>query len=236
VSQLSKALQSEELPHPIQGNQQNPRIGHSAPSPNKTELREVASQYRLIKERASFYNQLGSLNDCSETPWAILNKHYSVLWIQQQPYLVDIDCLYRHWLHTKMAHEEFSFVSRPLLVTVCYSLVDKTVSEPLQRLLLSVGITIEVGDEELIIRTIPIAIPYLDLKLFFDGLFEIKNCSLSHLHQHLVNSQLIDAYQLSGEERMELSQYIMDIQPNEPIYSLVLKPLTSDNCRMLFDV
>jgi DNA mismatch repair protein MutL len=232
VSQLSKAIQSEGLPHGMEFNQ-SPTS--RSPSSN-TELREVTSNYRVMKGPPSFYNQPPPFNDYDGIPWTILNKHYSVLWIKQEPYLVDIGCLYQQWLQKQMIQDEFSFASRPLLVTINYPLANKIISEELQRLIPSVGIIIEVKDEEMIIRSIPIAIPYLDLKLFFDGLLELRSYSLAQLQYHLVAAQLIDAHQLSREERMELSQYLMHLHHNEHHHSLLFKPLTVDTCRMFLNV
>lgn len=230
VSQLSKALQCEEFSPVMEVNPVR-----AAPSSN-TELREITSKYQVMKKSHSFYEQPSTSSDYDAPPWIILNKHYSVLWIKQMPYLVDVGCLYRQWLQTQMIHEDFSFASRPLLVTIRYPLESKMVGEELLALLYSVGITIELKNEEMIIRTIPVALPYLDLKLFFDGLLELKECSESQMHYHLIHSQLIDAQQLSGEERIQLSHYLIYLQPNEPIHSLLFKPLNVDNCRMLLDV
>lgn len=173
-----------------------------------------------------------------QTPWTVLNKHYCLVWFQQQPYLVDVLYIYQQWLLQQLKPENSPLKSRPLLVAVRYPLSSSLKQEinELQRCLLSLGIVIEEHAAELIIRAVPISLPYLDLKQFFTRIAQIDSFSLVLLKHELMHSQVIDAYQLSIEERSALTQYVLSLQNSKTMQSTGFKPLTADDCRMLLHV
>lgn len=234
VAQLTKALQVEEQSRSVVPS----NIGISNPSVSwaKTELRELHSNYNLVRNVAPVHSLQAKNSMVEDIPWTALNKHYSLLWIKQEPYLVDIARLYHSWLQQKIS-QDIPLASRPLLVTVRYSLTQPIVEfNELQSLLLSLGLSVEQQKEELVIRTIPIALPYLDLKLFFDGVLSLTHYSLSVIEHYLIQAQIIDSRQLTPEERMELSQYLIYIQESTSSQNMAYKHFTADDCRMLLNV
>lgn len=172
-----------------------------------------------------------SLNE--ETPWTILNKQFSLLWLAHQPYLVDIPCLHQAWLKQQLKSESYPLASRPLLVAVRFSIAKqfKEVNK-LQHALVNLGINIEIQDEDILIRSIPVCIPYLDLRTFCDGLVPLASFSLEQMQEHLVQAQAIEAAQLGIEERMDLSRFLKVKAGDFKAY----KPFTVEDCRMLLDV
>lgn len=170
-------------------------------------------------------------------PWIMLNKQYALLWLQQQPFLVDLVQVYQAWLKQYVLREPLALEPRPLLVSVRTPLTKnlKLGLYELQHCLLALGVVIEEHTEELMIRTVPIALPYLDLKLFFARLDRLQHYDLVHVAQELLLSQVIDAQLLSPEEQAALGLYVLELQNNETGSSL-FKPLTLADCRMLLDV
>jgi DNA mismatch repair protein MutL len=216
----------------------------------KNDVREPTPQFvtTKLKSAGAFHERTHEWPVCSSTPqksanieqvpWTVLNKRYCLLWIHKQPYLVDVLEIYQAWLQQNINPEQSPLASRPLLVAVRYPAaphVQQRMYE-LQRSLLSLGIVIEEHANELIIRSVPIMVPYLNIKLFFEQLGHLEDYSLANVQHELVHSQLVDAQQLSVEERAALSEYVLTIQNNTTNQSLFFKPLTMDDCRMLLHV
>ncbi len=231
MAQLTNALASSQNKEPTGNN----NVCEPAPQFSKTEIKLNGT----LNER-QFTPVLASkrsIND--ELPWTNLNKRYSLLWIEQQPYLVDVTCLHQAWLKEQLKEEHLPLASRPLLVAVRYRISEqckKQGAKELQQVLHSLGIIVEIQDEELLIRSIPVRIPYLDLRNFFERIMQLELYSVEQLQEQLVQAQLIEAAQFSIEERAELSQYLIKIQKNMTRTFVAYKPFTADDCRMLLDV
>jgi DNA mismatch repair protein MutL len=190
------------------------------------------------------YPQLFALNshiDCSEddVPWVILNNGYILAFIQQQPYLVDVLALQKSLAQEQLAKASLPLASRPLLVPIRYSLPalwQKKVNELCSHLN-QLGIQLEIaGEGEVLIRTIPLSIPYLDLRLFLDAVTRLDKLGLDHLMTLMSQSQVFDPRLLSTEEKMELNQLFIKSHGQERKKPGLFKALTVDDCRNLLNV
>ena len=168
--------------------------------------------------------------------WTVLNQQYCLFWLQQ-PYLVDVLQLYKAWLQQQI-YEQIPLASRPLLVSISYSISDNLAQRinEVQQVLLSFGLVIEEHAREIVVRSVPMSIPYLDLKLFFQQLNDLDDYSLPQLANTVLHSQLFDAQQLSSEERSALSDYLLQLQNDTGQQLNFCKPFTAEDCRMLLHV
>ncbi|MGA9315232.1 MAG: hypothetical protein WBV77_11445 [Solirubrobacteraceae bacterium] len=101
-----------------------------------------------------------------EVPWVILNKSYILAFIKQQPYVVDLLALQKQVLQEHLSQLALPWASRPLLVPIRYLVTQKfkTRVPELSQNLIQLGMHLELlGENEVLIRTIPLNIPYLDL-------------------------------------------------------------------------
>lgn len=170
-----------------------------------------------------------------DVPWVFLNKHYIILFLNELPYIVDISSVYQQWSWQRVTQTDLPLSSRPLLVPIQYAL-----PEALQKFcgqiidaLAQLGLQVELLKEnKLLIRSMPVQLPYLDIPLFFNKLTKHTVFTVDKLLQLVCSSQNINAKYLTAEERSELSHYIIDKQKEE----LFCKPITEEDCRVLLHV
>ncbi|MDP3269014.1 MAG: DNA mismatch repair endonuclease MutL [Legionella sp.] len=169
--------------------------------------------------------------------WIPLNNQYSLIFIQSQPYIVDVVSLHHYWLKMNLKESGFPLVSRPLLVPITYCLPKSLLENysHLQESLAKLGIQIKLLSEDLVsILSIPVKIPHLDLHRLFHQLEGIKHIEHELLIELLINSQIIDPGLLSHEERMELSEFLTRVQDDQK--QTLWRTLTVEDCRMLLNV
>lgn len=174
-----------------------------------------------------------------ETPWVILNNQYVLIFIQQLPYLVDVFALQQYGLQQHLSQLDLPLESRPLLVPVSYTIPPKLIHQTvvLQQGLAPLGIQIEFQTEgKALIKSVPIKIPYLDIRLLLDTVAELQVLTVDKLLEVISKAQVFDPRFLSAEERMELNQLLFLSQTQEIKQHTFYKKLTVDDCRMLLNV
>ena len=196
-------------------------------------LRRVDNKFDSTKSKiAAYYPE-------SQTSWIILNNRYILVFLQQQPYLVDAVTLQQKWLLSQLRAANFPFESRPLLVPISYSIPLKLKNrlEELLQHCRELGVLIECTKEErLLIRSVPIKVPYLDTRLFLDAIAELDSFEVDQLIAVISQSQSFDPKQLSAEERIELNQWLLRVQSMEIRQEGLFKALSIEDCRMLLHV
>jgi DNA mismatch repair protein MutL len=147
--------------------------------------------------------------------WHILNVQFGLMVLSEQPYLVDMAQLQQHWLISRLDEAPWPLACRALLVPMRYSMctIEGELFERFQSMLTSCGIQIDlINPHEVIIRTIPLLLPQLDLKIFLrrfeDICSSLKTMDMFVLRKLLVSSQSFDAHQLSIEERALLAEHL----------------------------
>ena len=174
-----------------------------------------------------------------EHPWVILNNRFVLIFIQQIPYIVDIIELQGQWIREQLSRSELPLITRPLLVPVHYRFSSQTHyrTEELKQILAQLGLKIEFSEQNnVIIRSVPILLPHLDLNLFLDSVVELDNPEFNKLMNILCQSQVFDLKHLSNEERMELNQFLVNIQNQDNKLKNIYKALSIEDCRMLLHV
>ena len=221
TSQITNALQAGEAP------QEEPNYEY-----------ELHSQQPLAHALCEPFPQLAALNSevqqgrtDNKLPWIVLNKHYILTFIEEQPYLVDLPALQKYTL-TELT---LPLASRPLLVPIRYP-----VSEVLKKCgaeLTQLGIHLEyVGDSEVLVRSIPVQLPHLDLRLFFDTVAQLDVITIETLRELLNQTQVFDPQLLSLEEKLELHQLFIKFQGYEQKKTGVFHALTVEHCRNIVHV
>lgn len=169
-------------------------------------------------------------------PWVTLNNKYILAFILQQPYVVDVSVLQRSFIHERLMQQMAPLDSRPLLVPVRYSLTREfhgKLSESSHNLS-SVGIQIELLEESVVvIRSIPLGVPYLDLRLFLDCLMALNVPSVEQLLVLISQAQVFDPLLLSTEEKNELHQFLLESHGQKHHKSALFRALTIEECRNL---
>ncbi|HHF7372776.1 DNA mismatch repair endonuclease MutL [Legionella bozemanae] len=172
----------------------------------------------------------------TELPWIILNSRYILVFIHQQPYVVDVVALHQYRLQEQIPQLVLPLASRPLLVAMRYSFPKKLQgsSLELEQYLKQLGVNLEwLGDNEVIIRSIPLCMPHLDLRLFLDAVAACDVVNQNTFLELMNRSQILDPRLLSLEEKMELNKLFLRLYNEENKKSGLFKVLTSDDCKNL---
>ena len=158
--------------------------------------------------------------------WLVLNTHYGVLFVQQRPYLVHMKRAHQQSLFQQLKQQTLPLAHRPLLVPVRVSVDKKDYAsiEQSRALLTDLGIQLDwVSETELVVRTIPVLLPQLDISKWLDffkkapindkapGIDSVAGRRLlpvqESLHQ-LIQCQSFDAQQLSTDDQSYLAAYV----------------------------
>ena len=177
-----------------------------------------------------------------EEAWIGLNKQYSLFFIDHQPHLVDVVYLYQQWLKNQILGAGFPLEGRPLLVPMSCSIPDKFKNneDQLSHYLSQLGIRVELTkDHCILIRSIPINSPYLDVRLLLEHIAQLDSFTENDLVGAVGQSQSFDAEFLGEDERVALSKFLIQQQTKpmeQTAAGLVSKQLTIEDCRVLLDV
>ncbi len=174
-----------------------------------------------------------------ESSWIILNNQYILVFLEQIPHIVDVIALQKKWLINQLNLDNLPLESRPLLVPVSYEVPPKLKEKmnEFQWIGGQAGVHLEWSQEDrLLIRTVPIKVPHLDLRLFIESLIELECVQFEQVIQVLSQCQRFDLKILSIEERMELNLFLLSAQNQESGLGGIYKALSVDDCRMLLHV
>lgn len=174
----------------------------------------------------------------SKLSWVVLNSQHCLILIQGEPYLVDIIALQQHQLLAYLKQAGFPLQDRPLLVPLSYIIPPTVIQKfnELQKWCSQLGIHMELKNDSLLIRSVPVAVPYLDIRLLLNAIAALDTFQLEDLLELVTCSQRFDPNQLSLDERNELNQWLINLQSQKAWHTKLFKKLSSEDCRMLLDV
>ena len=144
--------------------------------------------------------------------WIILNSQFAILRLQNTAYyLVDIVKLQHHYVALSLQTIPYPFPHRALLVPVRIPLETAADAclEQQRATLLNLGLQFDfIGTHHILIRTMPINLPLLDLERFFLSI-QKSTYDQNDLIQQLIACQTFDAYNTSSIERETLVDFCL---------------------------
>lgn len=220
VSQLTAALKSK--------NEFNEEITYTSFEQASPAQAIYESYPKLAASSKSVY----SLE--TELSWIILNSRYILAFIHQQPYVVDVVSLHQYRLQEQMHQLVLPLASRPLLVAMRYSFPEKLRGSSLDQCLKQLGMSLEwLGENEAVIRSIPLCMPHLDLRLFLDSVAACDVVNQNTLLELMNRAQIFDPRLLNLEEKMELNELLLRLYKEGNKSLGLFKGLTIEDCRNL---
>ncbi|MDI9818422.1 MULTISPECIES: DNA mismatch repair endonuclease MutL [unclassified Legionella] len=209
---------------------QAPTVKEYLPSPisNKVPLQlcEPAS--------ATISPQQDSLPETIEH-WLTLNDAFALLFLKGKPYLVDVAYVQCHWLKSMLAKQPMPLASRPLLVPISYSVKSPEMVDRHKEVLNQVGIQYSwVAENAILIRSLPVAVPHLDLRRFLAAVFQESFHSNLKILELLSMHQTVDLKNMLQEEKEVLVAYIYTLDYHNKDVQWC-KCLSSEFCRDLFN-
>lgn len=182
----------------VTSNDHGPRMQEALPDDRPMHLSSVY-------EPAS----LGDREPASRS-WFILNAQFVLIYVNDHPYLVDVNKAEQARLLSVLHHQVLPLESRLLSVPVS-GVIDKAevpLFEKISPILEQIGLQLDwIGETELLIRTLPLLCSQLDIKRWWQ---QLKTICPEHtnLLTSLVAYQVVDAYQLNDERRTQLMAYL----------------------------
>jgi DNA mismatch repair protein MutL len=175
----------------------------------------------------------GAASDVSEQTLTLLNDSYAVMFYEQSPYLVDVKALYKEGLLQQLAKKTIPFDARPLLVPVRLALNHaETFIADFQEGLTSLGVEIQaIGDNELIVRSIPVDLPQLDIERFITLFSQHPAKTLNEQLMLLVDAYDFDASILDSDGKQDLSVMLADKLAQSRMNNSWCRPLDANKCR-----
>ena len=143
--------------------------------------------------------------------WLVLNSSFVLLFLQDKPYLIDVVSIQRQWLKASLIAEPLPLARRPLLVPISYSIKQVKIEDfnSYKQNLNQLGIDADLaGEDTIILRSLPTAIPYLDIKQFLAASLKSALPTIPFLFELLVSCQTFEAQQARQEETEALICYI----------------------------
>jgi len=144
--------------------------------------------------------------------WITLNPQFAILRFQNAAYyLIDIVKLQHHYMTLSLQTISYPFPHRALLVPVRIPLetAGDACLEQQRAALLNLGLQFDfIGTQHILIRTMPINFPLLDLERFFLAI-QKSTYDQNNLIQQLIACQTSDAYNMSPIERETLVDFCL---------------------------
>lgn len=166
-----------------------------------------------------------------ELQWTFINNTFALIFLEEQPYVVDVAQLYQLWLAQQLKDASKPLSSRPLLVPIKYPFSEK-LKEKLPKLtpiLGQLGIKFDTIDGYIVIKTIPIQTPYLDIAMLFRNLVLVDAESEEAILAMLIRAQALDVKFLSQDERLVLNHFLLNTKTD----TAFCKQITENDCRVL---
>lgn len=166
-------------------------------------------------------------------PFWALNASFAIAFIETQAYLVDIIKLHHAWLRSLLEQDVFPLASRPLLVPIVETL-DLGKLHALEQYFgfcERLGVTLgQLGERSVRVTTVPQRLPQLQIKPFLARVFALRDLDRVEPISLLLECQRINMKQLSPEESMELSEFlVVNLRLGCTVQGFSL-PLTAEAC------
>lgn len=175
----------------------------------------------------------------NESKWIDLNQHFALVFVQEEPYLIDIVSLHRHWLRAFLSKENFPLANRPLLVPVSHTVekINLQYFTDIKKHLEQVGMEISLlGENVLCIRSLPITLPHLDFKQLLNAIFKEYPFTKSELMELLIKHQIFALSNASQAEKDTLIAHMQSLHhENSNEHSAWQRQLSVKLCRDLLN-
>ncbi|WP_158616452.1 DNA mismatch repair endonuclease MutL [Legionella septentrionalis] len=192
----------------------------------------VANKFTELREPHADFS-ISPIGKDNTSVWLPLNDEFTLIFIKDVPFLVDIKQLQYQQKLAFLMEAGFPLPHRPLLVPIIIALQPAQVKAVAiqQQALLKVGIQFDfVSDVQIAIRSIPKCLPHLDIKQVFLNLSEQRLDARDDWLKFLVQCQAFHAEQLSLDEKDELYAHLASFPEKNTSFYL---QLTRENCRLL---
>lgn len=166
-----------------------------------------------------------------------LSDRYTMVSIHEAVYLVDIFLLEKQYLLDMLEKAPLPLAARPLLVPIRYQLPENAPAiTPIIEALAQIGLAVDYDlGKNLLVRSLPILTPHLDLRSFLDTLFSAADLpGLSTLFHYLLSYHRSHAVPLPDEQWQVYMAYLQHIPVEKEPYVRFIRQLTEKICQEIF--
>lgn len=203
--------------------------------PNET----INKQHQPIELRETYAAKpLSLMVSHKNSPWIVINPKVVLAFINKTPFLVYLDELQKQYLGSILRQQNIPFENRPVLVPMTFIVKDgESLLERYQSLLLQFGVVLDmVSEQNIIIRSLPVALPFLNFSLLLEKLSGTKSdLTANELLELMIDCHLVDAHQLNGHQQEELFAYLNVVITSDFNHSWCVH-LDIERCREILHV
>lgn len=172
---------------------------------------DLQARPKLFKQ--PLYAAMQHSPSTESTPnWIIVNSQFALVHVHPPtPYLLDLAMIHHHQITNTLQSLSKPFPHRALLVPVRIDIAESAYRclEQHRATLLDVGIQFDfIGHTQVLIRSIPLQVPLLDIERFFTAI-QSAHGDTDVIFKQLIACQTFDAYNISPIERDTLLEYCM---------------------------
>lgn len=182
---------------------------HSQPTAAKIDMQPHPQHLPIHAEHPS---ETAAWFNTEDVAWQILNAQFAILRLQNSaPYLVDLAKVQHHFTHHTLQTLPRPMPHRALLVPIRITIEASAYSylEQQRPTLLNAGIQFDfLSAQQVLIRTMPLSLPLLDLERFFISIYK-ANSDHNEIFKQLIACQTFDAYNMGTIERQTLVDYCL---------------------------
>lgn len=182
---------------------------HNQPTAAKMDRHLLPQHLPICAEHPSVTTSWFNTEDVA---WQILNAQFAILRLQHSvPYLVDLAKVHHHFANHTLQTLPHPIPHRALLVPIRIAIETSAYSylEQQRPTLLSFGIQFDfLSAQQVLIRTMPLSLPLLDLERFFISIYK-SNADQNDIFKQLIACQTFDTYNMDTIERQTLVDYCL---------------------------
>lgn len=169
------------------------------------------------------------------TDWISLNSDFALLKRGAHSFLLHVKRFYMAYLREQLKQTSLPLIGRPLFVPVSISIETHLPAlESRFSLLAQIGITLSwLGERTLLVRSVPVMTPYLNLKAFILSILSGSISSTLQLIEAMLKHQTVDAEVISELEKQAWIAYLTE--GSQTLHTTYLKPLSKTHCEVFFD-
>ena len=198
------------------------------------EIPNLQEEQATVKDYKKLYQVDSAPTAVSEVAnLHVLNAEFAIYYQAPTPYLVNLAAAYKELCAANLKEASYPLPQRPMLVPFSYKFNEDAYNNllSLQDLLLEYGLTLDfVSANKLVLRTIPLCLPLLDIKSFLDEISSNRGLDRLKLANLIIESQDFNAQLIGVDEQRELMEFII----SKSLFAKCGVHLTNARCQDLF--
>lgn len=195
-----------------------------------------ALSYSVLEPKAHSTYEDRVFGGCDKrSDWMVLNQDFALTFLANKPYLIDLIPLQKAFILDSLVKTCLPLEKRRVLVPIVISSVNKSLPFELVKPVLSqLGIEIGVQGQQVLVRTLPVRLPHLDIHGFFNDINKLETPSIEVLLFLLAENHPF--FNGSSEEKQEAYRsYLEILLLDKTMQPSFIRHISLEKCQEFFN-